>query len=152
MKGIDRWLQPVQIRSRFHVFNAKMDQIPTSPYKIPRNAHQRELAAIDPPMYLPIPPALRPLMPILKAIYRQTAPREPEKIAIATEKERPVGSLLSTERAAQYLDISPETLRRLCKRQVITFIRVTPHEYRFDLADLDEYKNSRRNRRKSAVK
>jgi excisionase family DNA binding protein len=129
-----------------------MDQILLSPYEIPRNAHQRELAAIDPAMYLPIPVALRPLMPILKAIYRQTAPRELEKTTNTTQQERPVGSLLSTERAAQYLDISPETLRRLCKRQVITFIRVTPHEYRFDLADLDEYKNSRRNRRKSAVK
>jgi hypothetical protein len=50
-----------------------MDQIPLSPYKIPRNAHQRELAAIDSAMYLPNPPGLRPLMPILKAIYRQTA-------------------------------------------------------------------------------
>jgi excisionase family DNA binding protein len=129
-----------------------MDQIPPLPYKIPRDAHQRELAAINPTMYRPIPPALRPLMPILKAIYRQTAPREPEKTANTTEQEKPLGSLLSTERAAQYLDISPETLRRLCKRQVITFIRVTPHEYRFDLADLDEYKNSRRNHRKSAVK
>jgi excisionase family DNA binding protein len=103
-------------------------------------------------MYRPIPPALQPLMPILKAIYRQTAPREPEKTENATEQEKPGGSLLSTERAAQYLDVSPETLRRLCKRQAITFIRVTPHEYRFDLADLDEYKNSRRNRRRSAVK
>jgi excisionase family DNA binding protein len=129
-----------------------MDQIPTAPYKIPTNPYQRELAAIDPAMFLPIPPTLRPLMPILKAIHRQTAPREPAKIENSTEQERPVGSLLSTERAAQYLGVSPETLRRLCKRQVITFIRVTPHEYRFDLADLDEYKNSRRNRRKSAVK
>jgi excisionase family DNA binding protein len=129
-----------------------MDQIPTSPYKILKNAYQRELAAIDPAMYLPIPPTLRPLMPILKAIYRQTAPKGPAKTENATEQERPVGSLLSTERAAEYLGVSPETLRRLCKRQVITFIRVTPHEYRFDLADLDEYKNSRRNRRRSAVK
>jgi excisionase family DNA binding protein len=119
---------------------------------IPKNPNERELAAIDPAMYLPIPPALRPLLPIPKAIYRQTAPREPEKAANATEQEKPVGSLLSTERAAQYLDVSPETLRRLCKRQVIAFIRVTPHEYRFDLADLDEYKNSRRNNRKSVVK
>jgi hypothetical protein len=36
-----------------------MDQILLSPYEIPRNAHQRELAAIDPAMYLPIPVALR---------------------------------------------------------------------------------------------
>ena len=129
-----------------------MDQILKVPYKIPKNPYERELGSIDPVMYKPIPPSLQSIWPLLKAIYRQTAPREPEKTAIATEQERPVGSLLSTERAAQYLDISPETLRRLCKRKVITFIRITPHEYRFDLADLDEYKNSRRNRRKSAVK
>ena len=84
------------------------------------------------------------------ARYLGMSPRK--KAQEATEQEKPHGSLLSTERAAQYLDISPETLRRLCKRKVITFIRITPHEYRFDLADLEEYKNSRRNRRKSAVK
>jgi excisionase family DNA binding protein len=57
-----------------------MDQIPTSPYKIPKNAHQRDLATIDPTMYLPVAPALRPLIPILKSILRQTAPKkEPEK-------------------------------------------------------------------------
>jgi hypothetical protein len=71
-----------------------MDQILLSPYEIPRNAHQRELAAIDPAMYLPIPVALRPLMPILKAIDRQTAPRELEKTTNTTQQERPVRSLL----------------------------------------------------------
>jgi hypothetical protein len=40
--------------------DAKMDQISPSPYKIPRNPHERELAAIDSAMYLPIPPALQP--------------------------------------------------------------------------------------------
>jgi hypothetical protein len=34
----------------------------------------------------------------------------------------------------------------------ITFVVVTPHEYRFDRKDLDEYVASRRNVRKSAVK
>jgi excisionase family DNA binding protein len=118
--------------------------------QIPRFPHEKEIRSIDPALFKPIPPALQPIMPLLKAIYRQgTSMGLTEGDA---KQERPVGSLLSTERAAQYLDISPETLRRLCKRKVITFIRVTPHEYRFDLADLDEYKESRRNRRKSAVK
>jgi hypothetical protein len=53
-----------------------MDRISLTPYKIPRNPHERELASIDPAMYKPIPPALQPLMPILKRILRQTAPKE----------------------------------------------------------------------------
>jgi excisionase family DNA binding protein len=61
-------------------------------------------------------------------------------------------TLLSTEAAAERLSISPETLRRMCRRKAITFIAVTPHEYRFAHADLDEYVASRRNKRKSAVK
>jgi hypothetical protein len=34
------------------------------------------------------------------------------------------GSLLSTDDAAKYLAISPETLRRMCRRKAITFIQV----------------------------
>lgn len=60
--------------------------------------------------------------------------------------------LLSTDEAAQYLAISSETLRRMCRRKAITFIAVTPHEYRFAPVDLDEYVASRRNLRKSAVR
>ena len=56
-----------------------MDQILTSPHKIPKNPFERELSCLDPALFKPIPPVLQPLMPILKAIYRQTAPREPEK-------------------------------------------------------------------------
>ena len=62
------------------------------------------------------------------------------------------GALWTTDEAADYLAISPETLRRLCRRRAITFIQITPSEYRFDLSDLKEYIDSRRNRRKSAVK
>jgi hypothetical protein len=59
-----------------------MGRISLTPYKIPRNPYERELACIDPAMFTPIPPALQPLMPILKRILRQTAPKEePEKTA-----------------------------------------------------------------------
>jgi hypothetical protein len=53
-----------------------MDQILTSPHKIPKNPYECELSCLDPALFKPIPPALQPLMPILKAIYRQTALKE----------------------------------------------------------------------------
>jgi len=65
---------------------------------------------------------------------------------------KPPGSLLSTEEAAAFLGISPVSLRRLCRRKAMTFIQVLPSEYRFHPDDLDEYVNSRRNRRKSVFK
>ncbi len=68
-----------------------------------------------------------------------------------TRREKPTGALLSTDEAADYLGISAETLRRLCRRKAITFIQVTPSEYRFHPGDLEEYINSRRNRRRSGV-
>jgi excisionase family DNA binding protein len=60
--------------------------------------------------------------------------------------------LLSTEAAAEHLAIAPETLRRLCRQKAITFIQVTPSEYRFTLSDLEEYIASRRNKRASGVR
>ena len=62
------------------------------------------------------------------------------------------GALLITKEAASYLAISPDTLRRLCRRKAITFIKITPSEYRFSQHDLDEYIAIRRNQRRSAVK
>jgi excisionase family DNA binding protein len=59
--------------------------------------------------------------------------------------------LLTTEAAADYVAVSPETLRRMCRQKVISFVQVTPGEYRFDENDLREYINSRRNRRTSAL-
>jgi excisionase family DNA binding protein len=58
--------------------------------------------------------------------------------------------LLSSEEAAAYLDIAVVTLRRMCKRRAIAFIRVSPREFHFDPTDLDEFKASRRHRRKTA--
>jgi excisionase family DNA binding protein len=64
---------------------------------------------------------------------------------------KPSGALLNTDEAAEYLSISAETLRRLCRRKAITFIQITPSEYRFFQEDLNEYISSRRNRRKSPL-
>jgi excisionase family DNA binding protein len=91
----------------------------------------------------------RPL-PLLQTLYpgsfAVTAP-EPE-----TRPARLPGALLSTEEAADYLAISPVTLRRLCQRKAVTFVKPTPYEYRFLLRDLEEYVAARRNVRKSGVK
>ena len=81
------------------------------------------------------------------ALVQLTAPESVPK----PPAPKPPGSLLSTEEAAAYLAINPETLRRLCKKGVVTFIRVTPSEYRFRLIDLDEYIASRTNRRRKFV-
>ena len=81
---------------------------------------------------------LRQIMEAVKKLQSATPAPEP----------KPPGSLLSTEEAATFLGISPESLRRLCRRKAITFIRITPDEYRFHPDDLTEYVNSRRNRRK----
>jgi excisionase family DNA binding protein len=69
-----------------------------------------------------------------------------------THPYRLPGALLTTGEAADYLAIAPETLRRLCRQKAITFIQPTPSEYRFALADLEEYVSSRRNKRASGVR
>jgi excisionase family DNA binding protein len=93
-------------------------EIPTSPYKIPKNPYERELASIDPVMYRPIPPALQPLMPLLKAIYQQTAPKKPEK----TRPQEPPGDYMTTDEVAAYVKRSPNTIRLWCRQNVIPFI------------------------------
>jgi hypothetical protein len=101
-----------------------MNPIPTSPFKIPRDAYQRELACIDPVMYLPVPPTLRPLMPILKAIYQRTAPREPEKVKPVPSPE-PQPDLAAMERriiaavAGRKPDRKPETQSPFLKRKEV---------------------------------
>jgi hypothetical protein len=64
---------------------------------------------------------------------------------VITQQASPVKEILTgpwnTEQAAEFLSISPETLRRLGLL-----------EYRFSKADLIEYIDSRRNLRKSAIK
>ncbi|HEY2423415.1 MAG TPA: helix-turn-helix domain-containing protein, partial [Chthoniobacterales bacterium] len=87
---------------------------------------------------------------LLRALYAGSFPEIPFRPE--THQYRLPGALLTTEQAADYLAIAPETLRRLCRQKAITFIQPTPSEYRFALADLKEYVSSRRNKRASGVR
>ena len=62
---------------------------------------------------------------------------------------QPPTPLLNSEQAATYLNINVETLRRLCRRKAITFVQLVPGEYRFNREDLNEFIQSRRNKRKT---
>ena len=77
--------------------------------------------------------------------------RREDRFRIEETPTKPNGTVLNTDEAAEYLSISAETLRRLCRRKAITFIQITPSEYRFSREDLNEYVSSRRNRRKSPL-
>jgi len=81
---------------------------------------------------------------------KQTFERWQTGCCVATDTQI-IRSLLSTYDAAERLAISPETLRRMCRRKAITFIQVGS-EYRFSQGDIEEYVASRRNRRKSSVR
>jgi excisionase family DNA binding protein len=88
-------------------------------------------------------------IPLLRALYPGNFP----EIPLGPERpERLPRGLLATEEAAGYLAICPETLRRLCRAKAITFIQTTPCEYRFAMSDIEEYINSRRNKRVSGVR
>jgi excisionase family DNA binding protein len=126
-----------------------MDRIPTSPYKIPTNAHQRELAAIDPAMYLPIAPALRPLLPILKALLQRTA-TEPEERAPASETQPvPESPYMDFDEACAYLRLTERQLRDLCRDQRITHARIDYRTFRFKRSDLDTWFEAYKLQRKS---
>lgn len=126
-----------------------MDKIPTSPYKIPRNAYQRELAAIDPAMYLQIPPTLRPLMPILKALLQRTA-TEPEKTAPASEtKPVPESPYMDFDEACGYLRLTERQLKDLCRDQRIPHARIDYRTFRFKRSDLDTWFEAYKFQRKS---
>jgi excisionase family DNA binding protein len=88
--------------------------------------------------------------PVLRALFPGSFPEIP--LRPETRRERLPRGLWSTEEAAESLCVAPETLRRLCRRKAITFIQVTPSEYRFALTDLEEYVASRRNKRASGVR
>jgi excisionase family DNA binding protein len=87
---------------------------------------------------------------LLNLIFPGNFSRE-KRFRIEKTQIKPNGALLNTDEAAEYLSISAETLRRLCRRKAVTFIQVTPSEYRFCRKDLNEYVSSRRNRRKSPL-
>lgn len=96
-----------------------MDQIFTSPCRIPRSPYARELSRIDPALFKPIPPALQSILPLLKAIYRQTKPREPEKTAPPLA---PAGYNLAG--AAKYLGMTQRKLREAVKNRRIACTRI----------------------------
>ena len=75
--------------------------------------------------------------------------RREDRFRIEETPTKPNGTLLNTDEAAEYLALSAETLRLLCRRKAITFIQITPSEYRFAREDLNEHVSSRHNRRKS---
>ena len=89
-------------------------------------------------------------IPLLRALYPGSFPEKPLRPEMCPK--RLPGALLTTEEGADYLAISPETLRRLCRQKAVTFIQPTPSEYRFALSDLEEYVASRRNRRVSGIR
>ena len=60
-----------------------------------------------------------------------------------TRQQKPAGALLTTDEAAEYLAISAETLRRLCRRKEISFVRVGG-DYRFRPQDLEIWINANR--------
>jgi excisionase family DNA binding protein len=78
------------------------------------------------------------VQPVLTFFKTLGAPvPKPKKIA---------SGLLSSKEAAEYLGISNVTLRRMCLRKALSFVKVTSKRYRFDVFDLDEFKRSRTNR------
>jgi excisionase family DNA binding protein len=91
---------------------------------------------------------MTPVLEFLTKWYPESW-KDPLSFPLHETKEKSNGSLLTTEEASEYLAISAETLRRLCRRKAIIFIAVGS-EYRFSQDDLKEYVASRRNRRKSS--
>jgi excisionase family DNA binding protein len=98
-------------------------QIPCGPVNLPGMDLQNELVTVI-------------VQPVLTFFKTLTEP-EPKK------KE---GSLLSSKEAAEYLGVSTTTIQRMCRNKLISFLKVTPHEYRFNPADLELFKRSRTNR------
>jgi excisionase family DNA binding protein len=124
-----------------------MYQILTEPYKIPRNAYQRELSCLDPALFKPIPPALQPIWPMLKGIYRRTA-REPEKTAMAPASKSvtpETDDYLTADEAAHYLKVHPQTFRKWVRLGVFPRIPLPGHgkDFRFSKKAIREWAEKR---------
>jgi excisionase family DNA binding protein len=126
-----------------------MNEIPTSPYRIFQNPHERELSCLDPALFKPVPPALQSIWPLLKAIYRHTAPKEPKKAA-PTPEPKPPGSLLPVTEAATIIGVTEDTIRKWARAGKIASVRLSKVDVRFRQVDLDEFIGSRLHHRKSA--
>jgi excisionase family DNA binding protein len=125
-----------------------MEQIPTRPYarETPSNPHARELARINPDMFKPIPPALQPVLPLLKAIYQRTTPKDPGKATRTLATDTPY---LDFTEACAYLRLTERQLRDLCRDQRITHARIDYRTFRFKRADLDSWFDAYKMQRKS---
>jgi excisionase family DNA binding protein len=90
---------------------------------------------------------------LLRTCYPGSFPLAPEPPgATAGSGKRAIPGLLTTEEAADYLNIAPETVRTLVRRKTIDVVKVTPRDYRFRLGDLESFVASRLHRRDSAVR
>jgi excisionase family DNA binding protein len=116
--------------------------------QIPRFPHEKEIRSIDPALFKPIPPSLQSIMPLLKAIYQRTAPREPEKTT-SEPKPLPESPYMDFDEACAYLRLTERQLKDLCRDQRITHSRIDYRTYRFKKSDLDEWFEAYRLRRKS---
>jgi hypothetical protein len=111
-----------------------MDQIPSRQYsreQCPSNPFARELARINPDMFRPILPALQPVLPLLKAIYQRTTPKDPEKATRTPATDTPY---LDFTEACAYLRLTERQLRDLCRDQRITHARIDYRTFRFKRA------------------
>jgi excisionase family DNA binding protein len=123
-----------------------MYRILKEPYTVLKDPYERELSRLDPALFKPIPPALQSIWPLLKAIYQQTSrPLEPEKTAPPVP-----GDYMDEKEAAAYLRLTARQLRDLCRDQNISHARIDYRTYRFKRADLDEWFEAYKLRRKSA--
>jgi excisionase family DNA binding protein len=125
-----------------------MNQSPASPFKIHANPYARELASIDPELFKPIPPALQPIWPMLKAIYRRAAPKEPEKAApgLGPNSVSPeCDDYLTADEAARYLKVHPQTLRKWVRLGVFPRIPLPGRgkDFRFSRKVIDEWTEKR---------
>lgn len=119
--------------------------VPTRPYgrETPWRPYRRELAGIDPAMYQTIHPTLLPLLGILKAIYRQTSPRQ------TTPKEpepKPVSEFMDTVEVAALVGVSTKTIRRWVRLgNLFPFVPLpgSGHDYRFLRTSVLEWARNR---------
>ena len=56
-----------------------------------------------------------------------------------TSTDTPRRRLISLPKAAEYLDLSPRTLRSLVASKTVHYVRVSPGRIAFDITDLDAY-------------
>jgi excisionase family DNA binding protein len=116
--------------------------------QIPRFPHEKEIRSIDPALFKPIPPSLQSIMPLLKAIYQRTAPREPEKTT-PEPKPLPESPYMDFDEACAYLRLTERQLKDLCRDRIITHARFDYRTYRFKRADLDDWFEAYKLKRKS---